>query len=198
MRNSLRYYLGIKRRIDKFKDTLLTKWIFWLNDVNLSTFRTKGVPFVRVHGKITIGKKLALNNRYKGNTIGYNIPCTFYVKKGCCLIIGNNVGISQSSLIALDNITIGDNVKIGGGSHLFTSDFHSLDPKIRKSSFDLDSTQTAPIYIDDNVFIGAECLILKGVRIGENSIIGAKSVVTKDIPSNQIWAGNPAKFIRNI
>lgn len=52
--------------------------------------------------------------------------------------------------------------------------------------------------IEDNVFIGARCIILKGVTIGENSIVGAGSVVTKSIPANEIWAGNPAKFIRKI
>ena len=56
----------------------------------------------------------------------------------------------------------------------------------------------APVVIENNVFIGAHCIILKGVSIGENSIIGAGSVVTKNVPANQIWAGNPAKFIRKI
>jgi len=55
-----------------------------------------------------------------------------------------------------------------------------------------------PVIIEDNVFIGAHSLILKGVIIGENSIIGAGSVVTKSIPANQIWGGNPSKFIRNL
>ena len=58
--------------------------------------------------------------------------------------------------------------------------------------------QCAPVVIGGNVFIGARCIILKGVTIGENSIIGAGSVVTKSIPANEIWAGNPAKFIRKI
>ena len=56
----------------------------------------------------------------------------------------------------------------------------------------------APVVIEDNVFIGARCIILKGVTIGENSVVGAGSVVTKSIPANEIWAGNPAKFIRKI
>lgn len=50
--------------------------------------------------------------------------------------------------------------------------------------------------INDNVFIGARCIILKGVTIGSKSIIGAGSVVTKNIPEGEIWAGNPAKFIK--
>ena len=52
--------------------------------------------------------------------------------------------------------------------------------------------------IENNVFIGANSMILKGVKIGDRSIIGAGSVVTKNVPSDQIWAGNPAKFIREI
>lgn len=57
---------------------------------------------------------------------------------------------------------------------------------------------TSPVVIKDGVFIGAHCIILKGVTIGEKSIIGAGSVVTKSIPDGEIWAGNPAKFIRRI
>ncbi|WP_212635306.1 acyltransferase [Pseudozobellia thermophila] len=52
--------------------------------------------------------------------------------------------------------------------------------------------------IKDRAFIGAYSIILKGVTIGENAIVGAGSVVTKSVPDNQIWAGNPAKFIRSI
>ena len=52
------------------------------------------------------------------------------------------------------------------------------------------------VFIGDNVFIGANCIIAKAVTIGNNAIIGAGSIVTKDIPDNEVWAGNPAKFIK--
>lgn len=56
----------------------------------------------------------------------------------------------------------------------------------------------AKVTIEHDVFVGAGCIILKGVTIGACSVIGAGSVVTKNIPANQVWAGNPARFIRNL
>lgn len=73
-----------------------------------------------------------------------------------------------------------------------------MNPEVRKSKDDMKNRAEKPVLIKDNAFIGAHSIILKGVTIGENSIIGAGSVVTKSVPDNQIWAGNPAKFIRNI
>ena len=170
------------------------------NGVHYSSFLTNGVPYVMVAngGKMSIGKGFAMNNGIKGNPIGCYDRCTFFVDKGAEIIIGENVGISQSALISHCQITIGNNVKIGGGTCIFTTDFHSLDSQIRSSSEDMHHRKCAPVVIDDNVFIGARCIILKGVTVGKNSIIGAGSVVTKSVPANQIWAGNPAQFIRDI
>ena len=91
-----------------------------------------------------------------------------------------------------------DNVKIGGGVYLYTSDFHSLNPQLRMTSNDEKYKVNSPILVKKNAFIGAHSIILKGVIIGENSIIGAGSVVTKSVPDNEIWAGNPAKYIKNV
>lgn len=147
---------------------------------------------------MTIGENFAMNNGISHNPIGMPQPCTFFVDRGCSITIGNNVGISQTALIAHADITIGDNVKIGGGTCVYTSDFHSLNSELRRTGEDLKHRKTAPVTIEHDVFIGARCIILKGVTIGENSIVGAGSVVTKSIPANEIWAGNPAKFIRKI
>lgn len=145
-----------------------------------------------------IGRNFAMNNGIKGNPIGCYERCTFFVDRDSELIIGDNVGISQTALISHCSIRIGNNVKIGGGTCVFTTDFHSLDPVTRASGDDQKHRKCAPVVIGDNVFIGAKCIILKGVTIGENSIVGAGSVVTKSIPANQIWAGNPARPLRNV
>lgn len=170
------------------------------NNVEYSSFRTAGVPYVMVArgGKCIIGKNFAMNNGIKGNPIGSYRRCTFFVDRNAELIIGDNVGIPQTALISHKSIRIGDNVKIGGGVCIYDTDFHSLNPEVRKSKDDMKNRAEKPVLIKDNAFIGAHSIILKGVTIGENSIIGAGSVVTKSVPDNQIWAGNPAKFIRSL
>ena len=81
---------------------------------------------------------------------------------------------------------------------MYTTDFHSLDPQIRASAEDTLHKACAPVRICEGAFIGAHCIILKGVTIGARSIVGSGSVVTKSIPADEIWAGNPARFIRSL
>lgn len=191
----------IKSNIYRIFDKFFTVFIFKGNKVKYSTFRTSGVPYVMVAKNakdLIIGRNFAMNNGITNNPIGCPQPCTLWVGNDAELIIGNNVGISQTALISHCSIKIGNNVKIGGGTCVYTTDFHSLDPIVRASNEDQKSRKIAPVFIKDNVFVGAKCIILKGVTIGENSIVGAGSVVAKSIPANQIWGGNPAKFIRNL
>lgn len=186
----------ILSRINKMRTYFLMKF----NNVNHKSFKTTGTPYIMIArgGKFIIGKNFTMNNGIKGNPIGSYRKCTFFVDRNATLTIGDDVGISQTALICHKSITIGNNVKIGGGVSIYDTDFHSLDPEIRKSKDDIKYRVEKPVVIKDNVFIGAHSIILKGVTIGVNSIIGAGSVVTKAVPDNQIWAGNPAKFIRNI
>lgn len=195
-------YKSLRRLVNLgWINTLATKLILKGNNVLFDSFRTSGVPYVMVaRGAkgMSIGKNFTMNNGIKGNPIGCYERCTFFVDRNSEIIIGDNVGISQTALIAHADITIGDNVKIGGGTCVYTSDFHSLNSELRRTGEDLKHRKSAPVTIEHDVFIGARCIILKGVTIGENSIVGAGSVVTKSIPANEIWAGNPAKFIRKI
>lgn len=188
--------------ITTYIDWLFVIVVFRLNCVKFKSFRTTGIPYIKIayrNGEMTIGKDFAMNNGLKGNPIGYNERCSFVVYENSNIIIGDNVGISQCALVSHSSIIIGNNVKIGGGTCIYTSDFHSLDYRTRQDrEADIKNKKCAPVIIKDHVFIGARCLILKGVTIGEHSIIGAGSVVTKNIPANEIWGGNPAKFIRKI
>lgn len=191
---------GLYSRISSSINHFRCRYLLWVNDVSHHEFRNSGIPYIFIgkNGSLRIGRNFAMHNSIKGNPIGCYEKCTFYVAPGCKIEIGDNVGISQTALISYASISIGNNVKIGGGTCLWTTDFHSLDPTVRKGPDDLKNRRSLPIEICDNAFIGAKSIILKGVRIGENSIVGAGSVVTKSIPANEIWGGNPAKFIRKI
>jgi len=186
--------------IQQVNDKLITIILLKGNNINYKSFRTKGIPYIMVSrgGKCSIGNNFSMNNGIKGNPIGSYRKCTLFVDKNAKLTIGDYVGISQTALICHTSITIGNYVKIGGGVSIFDTDFHSINAEIRKSKEDIKKRIEKPVMIKDNAFIGAHSIILKGVTIGENSIIGAGSVVTKSVPDNQIWAGNPARFIRNI
>lgn len=180
-------------------DHLLTYFIFYANGIRFSSFVTRGCPKVSITlgGKCEIGIRFKINNRESSNPIGRFSRCSIIVGKNGCLKIGNQVGMSSTAIVCHESITIGNHVNIGGNVVIYDTDFHSIDPKDRLNAItDRKNTKTKPVVIGDNVFIGAHSTILKGVTIGNNVVIGACSVVTKSIPDNQIWAGNPAKFIK--
>jgi len=167
-------------------------------DIDLTTvFKIYGIPFIKNAGNLKIGKIRRINSRYSENPIGGSSFCSFVVTKGATLIIDDGAGISNSSIYCSNNIYIGKNVYIGGDCKIYDTDFHSVILEKRLSAFD-DDIKSAPVVIKSGVFIGTGTIIMKGVTIGERSVIGAGSVVVKSIPDNQIWAGNPAKFIKDL
>lgn len=157
-----------------------------------------GFPFIETYshrGEILIGKNFVARSTIDSNTIGVFQKVILKTEPGARLIIGNNVGISGSTISSSMQIVINDNVLIGSGCLITDSDSHPMDPVLRHtigSGF----IGTKPIIIEGNVFLGARTIVLKGVKIGENSVVGAGSVVTKDIPPNCVAAGNPARVIK--
>lgn len=109
--------------------------------------------------------------------------------------IGNNSGISATCIICTDSVTIGSHVLIGAGCMITDSNHHSIEWQKRCLEGD-SNIKSAPVVIGDYVFIGAKSIILKGVTIGEKSVIAAGSVVVKDIPANCLAGGNPCKVIK--
>ena len=144
---------------------------------------------------IIIGDNVTINSCLKSNPIGGNERTILFAKGDGKISIGNNCGISNSAIFATKHIKICDNVLIGGNVKIYDTDFHWVDYSKRINK---EGGQSAEILIKDGAFIGAHSVILKGVTIGERSVIGANSVVTKNIPSDELWAGNPAKFIRKL
>lgn len=148
--------------------------------------------------KVKIGKNFVFASGDNINRISRNIRGCICAGPNATVTIGDNVGISASSIRAKESITIKDHVKIGADCILLDTDSHNVDYMIRRSAEDYGSSKSAPIVIEEDVLIGTRCIILKGVTIGARSIIGAGSVVTKSIPPDSIAAGNPCKVIRTL
>jgi acetyltransferase-like isoleucine patch superfamily enzyme len=172
---------------------------FYLNGVKHKKFASIGLPILDIHpnGTCVFGSGVAMVNKARFATLGKSNRCKLVVAEGAELIIGNNVGMSNTTIVSSKSVIIGNNILMGGGVTITDTDFHSLNCKYWHTDDDLKYMERLPVRIGDNVFIGMNSVVLKGVNIGSNVIIAANSVVTKSIPDKQVWGGNPARFIRN-
>lgn len=174
------------------------KFIFKLRGINFKNFPSiNGNPIFRIGGKIFFGRDVQINSGFRSNPVGSRNEVGFYVFKNAEIRIGNNVGISNSLFHARKSIIIEDNVLIGGGCQILDNDFHPLNyfDRVNKNN---EKIKAKAILIKEGAFIGTNVIILKGVTIGERSIIAAGSVLTQSISAKEIWGGNPAKFIKKI
>ena len=157
--------------------------------------RINGLLCIQGKGRIKFGKSVKINSGKGFNIIGGDTRCAFVIRKNATLIIGEGCGISNSTIVCHEAVSLGKNVKIGGSVRIYDTDFHHLDTNKRRNP-KTDLGKTKPVLIGDDVFIGAHSIILKGSIIGEGAIIGAGSVVRGTIPKHEIWMGNPAQFVR--
>ncbi|HNW98713.1 MAG TPA: acyltransferase [Bacteroidales bacterium] len=171
--------------------------------IKMANFPTiYGSIYIRNRGKILIGKNVTISSGKNYNIIGGDTRTSILVNKNSNLSLGDNVGISNSTILCYNSITIENNVLVGGSCKIYDTDFHSIDPIQRMNPYvnniPDNNIKSFPVVIKSGAWIGGHCIILKGVTIGENSIIGAGSVVNKNIPANEIWGGAPAKFLKKV
>jgi len=175
----------------------LARWLCLLNGIAWGEgWRFYGLPVIQKHrrSEMRFGRRLALRSCLTSNPLGPTHPvilCTW--RAGAVLEIGDDFGMTGGSLVAANHITIGHRVAIGANTVVVDTDFHPLNPQQRQ--LQPEAMAVAPVVIEDDVFIGMHCLILKGVTIGRGSVVGAGSVVAKDVPPGVIVAGNPARVI---
>lgn len=195
----------VRRLISRLKQT-------WWNLTVIPSLRARGVVIaakVRMQGKpivslakgsrIQIGDRCVLCSDSEFNALGINHPLVIRtLRQGAEILIGEDTGMSGGSICAASSIRIGAGCLIGANVTLADTDFHAISPSNRRYNSNPDEIAVAPIVIEDNVFIGADVFILKGVTVGKNSVIGAASVVTRDVPENSVAAGNPARVVRRI
>jgi len=125
---------------------------------------------------------------------GAEIKPPFRCDYGSRIRIGARTFVNYG-LVALDvaSITIGDDVQIGPNVQLLTPT-HPTEPDPRRAKWEA----AEPIAIEDNAWLGGGVIVLPGVTIGENTVVGAGSIVTKDLPSNVVAVGNPARVVRSL
>nr|WP_306109770.1 acyltransferase [Pseudomonas sp. ALS1131] len=158
----------------------------------------KGHPIVHVQNraKIILGRNVTLNSRNFGYHANMHSPVKLMADRDDAVIkIGNNTRINGACLHAYKRIEIGSNCLIAANVQIIDSNGHEIlfsNPAGRIST----SSQGQPIFIEDNVWIGLNAIILPGVRIGQGAIIGANSVVSTDVPPMVVFAGNPGRVVK--
>jgi acetyltransferase-like isoleucine patch superfamily enzyme len=162
--------------------------------------KINGKVYFRPNGKgtIKIGDNVSITARFLSNNVGITNPAFLECSENGEIQIGNNTGLTSPIISSRLSIKIGNYVNIGGNVRIFDHDFHSLNYLDRRENdSDLKNVKKAEVIIEDDVFIGTNAIILKGVHIGARSIIAAGSVVSlKNIPHDTLVGGNPAKIIK--
>ncbi len=156
-----------------------------------------GLPYIKApRNSIRIGNEVNINSSAKANPIGLGQRTMFIVKRGGSITIGDEVGMSNCTIVSHSSVSIGKGAVIGGGVCIYDTDFHSVyaEPRLNGNT----DVAARPVVIGEETFIGAGALILKGVHIGARAVVGAGAVVARDVPAGEVWAGNPARFIKKL
>jgi acetyltransferase-like isoleucine patch superfamily enzyme len=162
-------------------------------------WRILGMPLIQRHrgSVIRLGERITLRSWRSSNPLTPNHAVVLATRTSQAVIqIGDDCGFTGATLVAAERIEIGHRVQVGANSTIADTDFHPLTAAERARDFMAGAH--APIVIEDDVFIGMQSLILKGVTIGRGSVVGAGSVVTRNVPPGVVVAGNPARIIKHL
>ena len=188
------------------REKMLAGQLYDCGDAELLTQWHRAKDLVRDYNSTdsadTLKKNQILNELLGGRGEALWITAPFFADYGNNIYFGNNCEVNMNCTFLDDNvIRIGNNALIAPNVQRYTA-FHPTNAMDRggvpqqDGSFAFCRTQTAPVVIGDNVWIGGGAIIMPGVTIGDNVVIGAGSVVTKDIPSNTVAYGNPCRVRR--
>lgn len=146
-------------------------------------------------GKIVLGKNVTFVNSTRFNLAGINRPCSIHAGRGAEITVGERTGFSGCAISSVKSILIGSDCNFGVNTCIYDHDFHPLNYLDRRAD-DETKILSKPVQIGNDVFVGGNSMILKGSEIGDRAIIGAGSVVSGKVPCDEIWAGNPLRFIK--
>jgi acetyltransferase-like isoleucine patch superfamily enzyme len=152
----------------------------------------RGLPLLRrmPGSTIRIGRHCRFNSRSEYNYIGINHRCILSTHADdASIVIGDACGFSGTTIGCAKSITLGRRVRCGANTVITDTDWHESDARTSPAS---------AVVIEDDVWLGLNVVVLKGVTIGKNSVIGANSLVSRSVPAGVIAAGTPAKVLRSL
>lgn len=153
--------------------------------------RIERIPYIRGPGRLVMGDGVYISGKFGVSFSRHG--------EGAEIRIGNHVFIGHETCFsAAREIIIGDHCLISAGVRIQDNDGHPLDAERRKAGEPVDARDIEPIIIEDGVWIGQRAIVLKGVRIGRDSVVGAGAVVTRDVPPSSVVAGVPARVVRTL
>lgn len=148
---------------------------------------------------VHIGDRVVMASDCDANPLNSNACVKLaLLSSDAMILIGDDSGVSSCIIAARNSVKIGRRVLIGAGVTIMDTDFHLIEPHDRRYNKQRKEIPTSPVNIGDDVWLGAGSTILKGVTIGDGTVIAAGAIVTSDIPSGVIAGGIPAKVIKCI
>ncbi|MEO8665027.1 MAG: acyltransferase [Ignavibacteria bacterium] len=207
----LKFDTGNDNYYQLFKDGLLhfskvityitspfAKLILNLNGVRYGkNVRVFGIPRIENKGSITLGNEMRLISAKCGYNSG-NLTGGVFLRTSSVgkIISGDEVYLNGTAIISELEVRLGSRIMIGANTVIMDTNSHNVPYLNRLRRWD--KIMRKPVVIEDDVWIGANCFILKGVTVGKGSIIGAGSVVNNDVKPFSVYAGNPAVFVKEI
>ena len=173
------------------REKMLSGELYRANDPELSALRARAQRLMRDYGETVDASARAtiLNDLLGAVGPGCEVRAPFYVDYGCHITLGSNVFLNYGCVfLDVCQIDVGDGAQIGSAVQVLTAD-HPRDPQVRAAGLE----NGAPITIGRRVWIGSGALILPGVTVGDDAIIGAGSVVARDVSPGTTVVGNPAR-----
>lgn len=183
------FFRLVRGRFDTARGGIKAAW--WDIDLGKRCSFHGPVSFKRYpSSRIQIGNDCTFNSAHASNRIGVNRPCMITtLKPGAVVHIGSGCGFSGTVIVSGKKVVLGDNVRCGANTLIMDTDWHEDDPRTEPAF---------PVKIGNNVWLGLNTTVLKGVTIGENTFVGAGSLVNKSLPRDVLAAGMPAKIIRSL
>lgn len=160
-----------------------------------------GAPIISMErdSSIVLGENVVLCSLSSHTALGVNHPVVLRTLwPGAKLVLGKDTGVSGATICAAREVVIGERCLFGANVQIVDTDFHPIAVENRRFEVRESRIAASPVRIGNDVFLGANTWVLKGVTIGDGSVVGAGSVVTRSIPPGCIAAGNPAKVIGTV